>query len=283
MSDIVREDNLEVLDAQIKSELSKIEPKEESNESVETSDPYLEEALKWNYDPNYSGPDKKSPEEFVKNASFFKKIKAQNRKIEELTNLVKTTMDHSTKLEKASYEKALNELRAAKENAVSEGDFVRYKAVETQEQVVAEELQKVGHQRSSPVEISQELLNFKERNSSWFNDKPENQLMVEDADYIDKRIAKEAALVGKNISQEEHLRLVEEQIKKLHPDRFQQKDKEPVMSIKSTTSNSSSSEDDLGSRLSEDQKRFIRTARQYGSKLTDKEYAKQLQTLGELR
>lgn len=282
MSELIKEDSMEKLDNQIKDELAKLSP-EVKNSDESSKDQFLDEALKMNYDPNYSGPDKKTPEEFVKNASFFKKIKSQNRKIEELTNLVKTTMDHSTKLEKASYEKALNELRSAKENAVSEGDVVRYKAVEMQEQIVSEHLQKVENNGiyEQPKQISQELMDFKNRNEDWFNDKPENQLLVEDADYIDKRIAKEAALMGKKLSQEEHLKMVEVQVRKLHPERFPEKEKEPVLSVKSTTSASKS--DSLGDRLNSSQKDFIKMARKYGSKLTDDEYAKQLQVLNELR
>lgn len=285
MSELHTDDREAKLDSQIKEELSRLsDTNPEVSEEKAPQDAYLEEALKMNYNPNYSGPDRKTPEEFVKNASFFRKINAQNKKIDELSNIVKQTMDHSAKLEKAGYEKALRDLEDAKVQAVSEGDVERYRAYNTQAEVVKEKVDSFSRpQVQEAPKITQELLDFQKRNETWFNNQSdENIEMAEAADFIDKRIAKQLYERGQIISQSEHLKMVEDKIKKLYPHRFEE-DKKPTMTIKSSGESKSISKDELSGRLTESQRKFIQTARQYGSKLSNEEYAKQLDLLGELK
>lgn len=288
-------DRQEELREQIDSELAKLESKTEktnetdskdlnlevNNQDNTNNDPFLEEAMKMGFDPEYTGPNKKSAEQFVKDGSFFKKIEDLKKSNEETKKLVKQLAEHNARLEKASYEKAKADIEAAKLAAVAEGDIVKFKTVQDQEKIV-DANHNIPKVNIAP-EISQDLLDFQERNKDWFNNQTdENMEMAEAADFIDKRIAKQASLRGMNLSQSEHLKLVEDKIKKLYPHRFENDNQKKASLVTKSTVSEGSSKDELTGRLTAQQKDFVKKARMYGSSLTESEYAKQLKMTGHL-
>lgn len=245
-------------------------------------DPFLDEALKAGYDPEYKGANRKSPEQFVKDGSFFKKIEAQNKKIEELTSAVKQSLDHNSKLEKAAYAKALKDLESKKEDAILNGDLIKVRAIDVEQKAVHERMSSVP----APLkpELSQDLLDFQERNKEWFNKNSEENIeMLEAADFIDRRIGAQLAAKGQRISQAEHLKLVEDKIRKLYSHRFENvEQKKASLTSRSTTSDHTTSKG-LASRLTDQQRNLVRIARSTGSKMTEETYAKQLQLTGSLQ
>jgi hypothetical protein len=292
----MNEELKELLTSQVNEELSKLNKPEEkvieevtaSVEPSDDSDPFLEEAIKSGFDPKYDGPNKKTAEQFVKDGSYYAKIAAQNKKIDELKNLVQQSLNHSTKLEKAAYDKALNDLKRDRDRAVLEADLNKVHALDAEYQIKSKEIAPINERlaEADQPQITQDLLDFQERNKDWFNNQSdENAEMVEAADFIDKRIALQLRQQGKTISQGEHLKLVEEKIQKLYRHRFVNENQEkPSLTTKSTVGTSGkSSEDKLVGRLTERQLQFVKQARTYGSKLTNAEYARQLQVTGDLR
>jgi hypothetical protein len=289
----------EQLQAEIKAELAKLEgtkevekkeevsPEEttapsstENTESSTNEDQYLAEAVKMGYDPNYKGPNKKTPEQFVKDGSFFKKIDAQKKDIEELKQLFKASEERSRKIEEATRKRVLEELEAAKIKAVSEGDVEAYKQADQKHR---EEIQQIS---KAPVvdEIPGEVKEFIERNKDWFNiNTPENELMAKTADGLSSVVKEEARLRGESLSLNEELKRVEERIKILFPARFENSNQsKPAMTAKSTVSTGDKPKT-LASRLSKKQREYFEAAKEYGSKLSVEEYAKQLQLTGDLR
>jgi hypothetical protein len=289
------------LNAEIKAELEKLEAREKPAEEKEevkatetpethsetvdqTTDPFLEEAIKMGYDPNHKGPNKKTPEQFVKDGSFFKKIDAQKKEIDELKRLFKESADRSLKIEQATRERVIHELQEKKMQAVSEGDIEKYEQAEKEQQKVREEIAPVAKPLQDTPQTPVEIKEFTERNSSWFNlQTPENELMAKAADGLCSVVAEEARLAGENLTMSEQLRRVEEKIKVLFPKRFENLNKEKPASVATSTVASGETTKGLASRLTQRQKDFIRSAKAYGSKLTEEQYAKQLQLTGELR
>lgn len=289
----------EKLDEQIKQEMARIEAKSDSSKKELTSidtksevistdtksdvDPFLEEAKKMGYKEDYDGKDKKSPEQFVKDGSFFKKINELKRESEETKKMVRQLAEHNAKLEKASYEKALRELQAEKDKAVENADSARYKAIEARQKEVAQQMDQVKPTDLNPIEISQELLNWQEENKSWFNNQTDENLeMAEAANFIDQRIAKQAQERGTKLTQSEQLKMVTDKIKRLYPHRFENAEQSKPKLVASSTATEGKGTN-LADRLTKQQKEFVTNARRYGSKLTNEAYAKQLKMTGELR
>lgn len=255
-------------------------------EDVKSEDPYLDEAVKAGYDPDYKGPNRKTPEQFVKDGSFFKKIDAQNKKIEELTKVVKQSLSHNEKLEKAAFDKAARELDQARDQAIMEGDLNAVKVIEEQKNIVLEQRMAKNQEEPIPAEITPDLQEFLSRNGSWFNhDTPENSRMVKAADLIDKLIAEELNEKGQRLSQKDHLKLVEERLREIpmFSHKFpEDMNKKAALTTRSTVSEGNHNDKGLAGRLTKQQKDFVKQARTYGSKLTEEAYAKQLKLTGEL-
>lgn len=280
---------LERLKASKPDASSKVEHTEYSDEPTDEAeievDPVLEQAIKEGYDPEYKGPNKKTPEEFVKDGSFFKKIKEQNKTIDELKAVVKDLADHNTKVEKAAYDRAVADLKRAKETAVLEADLIKVRALEAREEQLKAEQSAPKPVVNEAPKLTQELLDFQERNKSWFNRQTdENDEMVDAADFIANKIATQLKQRGLTMSQGEQLALVEKRIKEFYPKRFENEnqDKKPLV-VRSSTSTGGNASSGLADRLTAQQKDFVKKARTYGSKLTNEEYAKQLQLRGDLR
>lgn len=284
--------DIEKLDEQIKQEMARIEAKsdssktehaEEVKEAKKEVDPFLEEAKKMGYNADYEGKDKKSPEQFVKDGSFFKKINELKKEAEETKKMVRQLAEHNAKLEKAAYNKAYEDLQAEKSKAVENADIARYAAIEARQKEVIEQRDQVKPVDLNPPDISQELLNWQEENKDWFNNQTDENLeMAEAANFIDQRISKQAAERGVQLTQAQHLTMVTEKIKKLYPHRFENEaQSKPKLVASSTVSGESKSS--LAERLTKQQKDFVKNARRFGSKLTDEQYAKQLKMTGELQ
>ncbi len=298
------EDRLETSEAvlkfeeQIKVEAEKIkakkEPekevltKEESKETESSKDPYLEEAVKMGFNPNYDGPDKKTPEQFVKDGSFFRKIDEQKKEIDSLKKLFKESEERYIKFEKAKKSQIIQELQDKKLKAVEEGDKDAFLGIDEKIRVEFDELNKLDKplntdEIKTTPEVVPEIKEFMDRNKTWFNlETPENQLMAKTADGLAAVVAEEARINGEDIDISEQLRRVEERIKTIFPKRFENTNKKkPSMVATSTVSKSTS--DSLSGRLSEKQRKTFKDAKKYGLKITEEEYAKRLQLTGELR
>lgn len=295
-------DTNEILSQQIKEEMQKLEDRkkpvssekettenvvnEVTNESEETTDPYLDEALKSGYDPNYRGPNKKTPEQFVKDGSFFKKIDSLKKENEEIKRILTQQSEHALKVEQAAYEKAIRDLELKKIEAVAQADIEAYQEADIRQRQEHQRFQEsqVPAKPTQTQEHSKEVMDFVERNKSWFNnDTPENKLMATAADGLCNLVALEAEAKGEKIDINEQLHRVEERIKRLYPEKFVNEAKMKPKSVASSTVSSGESPKTLANRLSSRQKQFIKQAREYGSKLTEEQYAKQLELTGELR
>jgi hypothetical protein len=293
-------DTPESLKEQLKEELSRIQEKKGGDKAVSANlehseysdepideasiDPHMEEALKQGYDPNYKGPNKKSPEQFVKDGSFFKKIDALKKEQEETKKVVRELAEQNAKLAAIAAKERNDKLEAAKERAILEADNVKVRAIDAElRKAEAEAIRPIAPEKPT---VTQELLDFQEENKSWFNNQTkENIRMVKAAEALDQLVAEELEEKGEKISQKEHLARVVERIKVLFPNRFEnEKQLEKPKVLRSGTSGSSTGNTvGLAARLTTRQKELAAQARQYGSKMTNEQYAAQLELTGDLR
>src|SRR3990167_8748015 len=92
-------------------------PSTSEQTSESNTDSVLEEAIKQGYNPHYEGLDKKTPEQFIRDGSFFKKIEAQKKDIQELKKLFQESETRSLRIEQETREKVLRQLQEQKEQA----------------------------------------------------------------------------------------------------------------------------------------------------------------------
>lgn len=248
---------------------------EVKSENPKPSDGYLSES---DYQRKHGSLDGfKSKEQFDKDGSFFRKIEAQNKKIDELIEFNKQTLDHAKKVEKAAKEQALKDLQLQKIEAIKLGDLNGVNEVERQSEAIKEELSVA--QQSPVVPLSEEAKAFKQRNTWLSGTSSEDLLMQEEALLVLNQLKR----LSPDISEDAVIQKIEAKVKLNFPHRFENPNKSQVqLTTTSTVSNTISTSDSLGDRLTAQQKEFVKKARSYGSKLTNEEYAKQLELTGDL-
>jgi len=226
----------------------------------------------------------KDKETFDRDGSFFKKIEAQNRKIDELIEFNRQSIEHGRKVEKAAYEKALRDLQIEKIELIKNADAEGVIALEQRAEVVKEQIKEF----EKPIPINEtnnqvldaESIYFKERNSSWINGSSEEDKRMQ---AMSRAVISYLQETEPNISSKDAVDRIENELKEKFPKRFenQYKDKPALITLSTTDRNNKKS--DLIGKLTQQQKDFVKKAKKYGSKLTEEEYAKQLELTGDLR
>lgn len=280
----------EDLNKQIAEEMAKIQteepeaPETSSEESSESQPQYSEieqKAIEMGWKPDHKGPSYVSAKEFVERGSFFRKIDAQNKKIDELLGVVKGLSDHNAKIAAASYQKGVEDALAKRREAVELGDVQAFNQAEAELKKL-ETVKPVGNppaQANNNV-VTQDMLDWVKENESWFNNNSkENERMVKEADglyYLESQD-------NPHKSQKEILEVVKTKIMALHPDKFENPNKSKPIAVTKGSSASTSSKSGLASRLTETQKTFYKQAKNAGLQMSIEEYAKQLDLSGDLK
>lgn len=224
----------------------------------------------------------KDKETFDRDGSFFKKIEAQNKKIDELLEFNRQALEHTKKVERASYEKALRDLQMEKIELIRQADAEGVIAVEQKAAVVQEQIKAFEEPASKPAQqqLDAEAISFQERNSAWLNGST-----VED-----KRMQAMARAVitylqetEPNISSKDAVTRIEDELKEKFPKKFESEYRNKPALVGTSTAGKDHNRSELASKLTKQQKEFVRKAKTYGSTLTEEEYAKQLALTGALR
>jgi len=248
-----------------------------------------EEAKKAGWDPNYQGENRVSAKEFLRYGSLLKSFKNSQKKVDELSDVVKGLSSHLKKTEKAAYEKALREIQDERRKAVELGDVDAFNLAEEKLNVTHEAIKQVEQdfvpsEQASPAQpIEPELLEFKEKHKEWFNTStPENREMAEATVAADALVAKRAQRLGKTLTIKEHLHEVEEIVKGLYPHRFENQNRSRPAAVGTSTTSGSASKSSLSAKMSDRQKEFAKQAKSVDPSFDIEEYAKQLELIGEL-
>lgn len=278
--------NRDELKAQVDAEMLKLNPEatpettevvpETLEVSAEATDPVLEEAIKMGYNPNYEGPNKKTPEQFVRDGSFFRKIDTLKKQLDEQTQAMKLIVEHNKKKEEEAYNRGVQEAMMKRREAVELGDVEKFNEAEAQLRELQTKQQPLLQTPApAPVtEVSPELKQFVEDNKAWFNQNtPENQKMVIEADgiyEIEKRF-------NPHLTDRELLEIVTTKIKALHPERFENPNKAKPAAVIGSSS-LSSGKVPASVQLSERQRKIFEMAKAIDPSLKIEEYAKALNT-----
>lgn len=293
---IVETNKEEPVDAQVETQKESLDVSEEQPEYSEIE----KEALSQGWKPNYNGPNKKSAEDFVRDGSFFKKIAEQKQQIQELKDAFKNLSSHQQKVEKAAYQKALNDLKKQRDSAIEQGDVLTANQLDehiysTRDQIKTFESSETVNQ--SPVVSKEELHDFSSRNKEWFNvallNKNPSELsgkelqdykMTKAAFTYDDYLGMKVKSGELNLSPQEALKEVENFIRDTYADRFSNPKRDEAASTSKSTSSNSASLGKLTSKLTDRQKELYKMYVSFDPKFGSLEdYAKQLDSIGELK
>lgn len=265
----------EVVEESVESEVT-----ESPREVEKITDSVLDDAIKQGYDPNYKGPNKKSPEQFLKDGSFFRKIDAQNKKIDELVEFNRQTLAHAKKVEQAAIATRLADLTSKEKQAVQEGDVEAYEFIRAKALAVEKELAEVVKANTVDKEVTDlpAVKAFKEKHSSWVNGTSKEDKLMQAC--VNGKIA-ELLTIDPNYDPAEGLAEVEATLKERFPKRFEN-DNQKTASIVGTSTVASGSKTSDRDKLTAQQKSYIARAKQYDKTFKTDDYIKQLKLTGDL-
>lgn len=173
-----------------------------------------------------------SAEEFIDRGSLFDRIESKNKQIDQMERMIKKLGDHLTKTQETAYTKALADLNNQRTNLIARGDVQSVSQVEQEMIKTNTEFQQVRYNpetspepiqaqpqqgRGQPKPPSDEANQFYQRNKFWFNmDNADNIKMVNYAMATDELVAARMP----HITEKERLRIVEADLQKTFPDKF---------------------------------------------------------------
>lgn len=154
---------------------------------------------------------------FVRNKSLFDKIDSLGKKVKDQEKTIHMLKEHHAKVEEATREQVIQELKKAKKTALEEGDADKVieidDAISQQRAIDIYEKQQVKQQ---PEGLHPEFVSWVEHNS-WYAQDLELRSEADDLGLAYKAINDGK---GNHKSPSEILEYVSKQIKKIHPEKF---------------------------------------------------------------
>lgn len=216
----------------------------------------------WSGDPDQWRPAK----EFLDRGELFKKIDEQNRTIKEFKRTLDDLAKHHSKVQKVEYERAYNDLKAAKKEALNEGNADAVIDIDEKMAMVREaqrDVPQVMVPEPSP-DLNPVFVNWVSRNG-WYET---NKAMRAYAD----RIGGEYGAQG--MSPVDILSAVEKEVKREFAEKFQNPNRNKPGAVETSTNKGGKAKDTF--ELSDDERRvmqrFVKTIPGY----TEEKYIAEL-------
>lgn len=261
-------ENDDVAGKNVANEHSSSVPKQKNTNSI-PSNPIEALATSHGWDPN----GKKNAEEYVRYAleqlpERGEALKKQSEELKELKIVAKELAAHLKKQEKMEMDKQKQQLEAQKRQAVTNGDVELFEQLEKQEKAI--------NSSEPPLAVVQ----FKERNRQWLEGTE-----FEDFQIQDFAMQRDSLLAKRNLPVEEHMKVLEEHIRRQFPAYFKSDDRGlDIQTVESSSSNvvTKSKKTFSFNDLSDEQKTVARFLERQGT-MTKADYIKQLIDAGELK
>lgn len=216
----------------------------------------------WSGDPDQWRPAK----EFLDRGELFKKIDEQNRTIKEFKRVLDEFGKHHSKVQKVEYERALADLKAAKKDALNEGNADAVIDIDEKMALVREAQLDIPQVKvpETPPDLNPVFVNWVSRNG-WYET---NKAMRAYAD----RIGGEYGSQG--MSPVDILSAVEKEVKREFAEKFQNPNRNKPGAVETSTNKGGKTRDTF--ELSDDERRvmqrFVKTIPGY----TEEKYIAEL-------
>lgn len=262
-------------------------------ESHENNLPVLSEtehkayAMGWRPKGDYTGSHFVDAEEYVRRAPLFERIDRQGKELNELRDVMKKTTEHLTTTAKAAYEQAIRDLEVRKVRAVEIGDVDAFRNIENQTVDLRSSMQKdplvnmpVIHSSAPVNDIHPAVKAFMNKHKDWYGvDKD----MTADANDISELAARRARQNGVELTPDQELKIVEEKLQILYPQKFKNLNKSNPPTVgRSTSSGDTGRIGGLASQMTSEQRKLGEYFVKSNPKYTLELYAKDLQLTGRL-
>jgi|SRR6267142_5965980 len=229
--------------------------------------PVEQEAIEHGWVPKdeFQGDEHKWVEagEFIRRGELFKKIEDQNRELKQVRQALNGFKEHYTKVEEASYQRALTALKQEFKTANREGDFDKADRLETQIESVEQEaaaLRKNAASQPQQAEANPDFVAWVAKND-WYHSQ------VHMKAYADQVGIKFANL---GMSPREVLQKVDAEVRKEFPTKFTNPNREKGSAVADPTSRASSRKSDTYELT--DQERRVMNSLVASKVLTKEEY-----------
>jgi hypothetical protein len=202
----------------------------------------------WTGDPD----DWRPAREFIDRGELFKKIDDQSRTLKDYKRALEQLSQHNTKLAAVEYQRAIQDLKRQKKEALDTGDSDAVIEIDDRIDAVKHAQTQIPQVKIPDVAESNPIFqNWQERNS-WYNS---NRVMRVFAD----RIGLEAAKAGK--TPVEVLSIVEQEVKKEFASKFSNPNRDKPGAVETSRGRGTASKETF--TLSDDERRvmqrFVRT------------------------
>ena len=221
----------------------------------------------WEADEKNAGKKWRDADEFNDRGELFEKIEELGKKAKNAQKALDQLSEHHKKVKEVEYNRALNTLKQQKKAALEDGDADALIAIDDKIADVKEQrrVETAPQNSEVPVELEQWVSKNK-----WYEQKSE---MAADADAIG--ISYKAKFPDK--SMKEVLTHVENQIKKLYPDEFENPNK-PKTGLVESSSTTKTTRSSGGFQLTDEEERVARNFERQGI-MTRDEYIKEIKAL----
>jgi hypothetical protein len=238
-----------------------------------------EEAIKQGWKPKdqFEGDHSewRSAKEFIERGELLSHIHNQNKKTKQLEEALEKLADVNKRVETETRRRTIDELRAKQREAAMSGD------VETVEKTTEKlvELNKPVEDNKSQSTVPEEAKVFMDKHKVWFNDETEDNSSMKAY-----AIAREDILAKKrpDLSVMDRLRLVESDVMKRFPEKFENPNKDTPSPVSGNTPTPPKSKKLSFNDLPDYHKNVVRFAQRSDPKFSVDGYIEQLKLIGEI-
>lgn len=215
--------------------------------------------------------------EFVRRQPLFDKISQQSREIKEVRKALEAFKNHYTTVQETAYKQALNDLKKARREALTEGDGDRFEQLDDEIKSVEKQVEAIKEAAAAPVapELPQEFVSWQNQNR-WYT---EVGYMRQWADDYGISLAKSG------LSPSEVLKKVSEGVRKEFPHKFTNPNKAAAPAVSENKPSGGSTPKGLAAveaSLSETDRKAMETFVRNGL-LTKEQYLKDFQAASKQR
>lgn len=166
--------------------------------------------------------------EFVRRKPLFDKIEHQGKQLKQLTRALDGLKQHYTKVEETAVQRALQQLKLARKEALTDGDGDRFEQLDDAIKDTEKQLKQIEVAKNTPVieetEPHPDFVAFQTRNK-WYQADPK---MTEFADKLG------LGLHATGMNPTEVLQEIERQVRQRFPDKFRNKNKDEAPDVETS-------------------------------------------------
>jgi len=200
------------------TEENKVEDTNQVPETKPEVDPIVERATSMGWRPieDWEGPEEDfiDAKEFVRRQPLFEKIEHQSKELKELRKAFDAFKTHHSKVKEAEYNRALQQLKASRKEAMVNGETEKALYIEEKIEEISEQKAEFDNsvaQIPTPTQVQPEFVRWQEQNS-WYQ---KDRAMTAFADILGVELAKQG------MSPEAVLAEVTKEVKKEFAHKFQ--------------------------------------------------------------